>query len=565
MEEYLIYVLKSNVLAAACILLILLLARALKKKFSARWRYLAWLLTAVFLILPMHLFQGSPVIEIQVAPPPETVRTEAAAPGEAGESGAVPEQTQERRESAGYSDGTPGAVPAEQGNASAAEPASGSGVPLPPDSRVSGNAGFQLSAGPVLHILGILWAVGLVFWSVYRILTFRLFRSRIKENSYPVSDKKVRMLFRAVCRELGIKKPPALLYWEETDSPLMAGLLKPCLLLPQVWYGEGELRLIFLHELYHYKYRDLWYKTFLLAVGTLYWFNPLLWVMQRAADADLEYLCDSRVVKGMEREERMQYQRLLLKTAVSRSGQPAAGLRDSKESLKERILYMFRAGTLRSGFLLAVLLAGALAGGEAGTEESAWCPAARPFCSVLYSYMSTEMTPEEAADPYSWKHGYPEGLHSYLFRTVDGNTLSTVSGKDFRFSVPAYFDEYVTFMEDSENRGSLRALFSETGHSVFFVGHTGGNYEEFSHGFTGGWPGASGGMTLLWRGEGDDLVRSVGGDGLAAINYETAEAAVENPLDSLHIMYTIFDDSDVLLYTFAYTGTGEGTQYPQYP
>lgn len=362
MEEYLIYVLKSNVLAAACILLILLLARALKKKFSARWRYLAWLLTAVFLILPMHMFQGSPVIEIQVAPPPETVRTEAAAPGEAGESGAVPEQTQERRESAGYSDGTPGAVPAEQGNASAAEPASGSGVPLPPDSRVSGNAGFQLSAGPVLHILGILWAVGLVFWSVYRILTFRLFRSRIKENSYPVSDKKVRMLFRAVCRELGIKKPPALLYWEETDSPLMAGLLKPCLLLPQVWYGEGELRLIFLHELYHYKYRDLWYKTFLLAVGTLYWFNPLLWVMQRAADADLEYLCDSRVVKGMEREERMQYQRLLLKTAVSRSGQPAAGLRDSKESLKERILYMFRAGTLRSGFLLAVLLAGALAG-----------------------------------------------------------------------------------------------------------------------------------------------------------------------------------------------------------
>lgn len=206
-----------------------------------------------------------------------------------------------------------------------------------------------------------------------------------------------------------------------------------------------------------------------------------------------------------------------------------------------------------------------LAGGEAGTEESAWCPAARPFCSVLYSYMSTEMTPEETADPYSWKHGYPEGLHSYLFRTVDGNTLSTVSGEDFQFSVPAYFDEYVTFMEDSENRGSLRALFSETGHSVFFVGHTGGNYEEFSHGFTGGWPGASGGMTLLWRGEGDDLVRSVGGDGLAAINYETAEAAVENPLDSLHIMYTIFDDSDVLLYTFAYTGTGEGTQYPQYP
>ena len=128
-----------------------------------------------------------------------------------------------------------------------------------------------------------------------------------------------------------------------------------------------------------------------MAVGTLYWFNPLLWVMQRAADADLEYLCDSRVVKGMEREERMQYQRLLLKTAVSRSGQPAAGLRDSKESLKERILHMLRAGTLRSGFLLAVLLAGALAGGEAGTEESAWCPAARPFCSVLYSYMSLSL------------------------------------------------------------------------------------------------------------------------------------------------------------------------------
>lgn len=71
---------------------------------------------------------------------------------------------------------------------------------------------------------------------------------------------------------------------------------------------DGEaLWFILRHELTHFRRRDIGYKLLLLCAALVHWFNPLVWIMLRAAEGDMERACDDDVVKGLSREQRGRY------------------------------------------------------------------------------------------------------------------------------------------------------------------------------------------------------------------------------------------------------------------
>ncbi len=74
------------------------------------------------------------------------------------------------------------------------------------------------------------------------------------------------------------------------SSPALTGLLRPRILLPE---GVEEERRAFAlaHEAMHARRRDLWRKALLLWVCALHWFNPLVWLLRRAAERDMEIAC----------------------------------------------------------------------------------------------------------------------------------------------------------------------------------------------------------------------------------------------------------------------------------
>lgn len=76
------------------------------------------------------------------------------------------------------------------------------------------------------------------------------------------------------------------------SSPALTGLLRPRILLPE---GVEEERRAFAlaHEAMHARRRDLWRKALLLWVCALHWFNPLVWLLRRAAERDMEIACDA--------------------------------------------------------------------------------------------------------------------------------------------------------------------------------------------------------------------------------------------------------------------------------
>lgn len=66
MADFLLYILKINLLAAAVILLTAMVSRNLARKYSVRWKYRIWLALAILLLLPMHVPESWNVVEIHV-------------------------------------------------------------------------------------------------------------------------------------------------------------------------------------------------------------------------------------------------------------------------------------------------------------------------------------------------------------------------------------------------------------------------------------------------------------------------------------------------------------------
>ena len=116
-----------------------------------------------------------------------------------------------------------------------------------------------------------------------------------------------------VLSDMKIKSIPQLLECSKIASPMMIGFLKPMILIPNTDYSDNELSVILRHELTHYKRGDIWYKLLLVIANSIHWFNPLVYLMARQANRDLEYSCDDSVVKNSDINFRKGYSTAILK------------------------------------------------------------------------------------------------------------------------------------------------------------------------------------------------------------------------------------------------------------
>ncbi len=95
------------------------------------------------------------------------------------------------------------------------------------------------------------------------------------------------------------------------------------------------------------------------AARTIHWFNPLVMVMAKQMEKDMEFLCDSHVVKNFSKEEKKKYSETLLTCASHNCGRNAflcvsEFSRDAK-TLKERFGNIFAGEGRKKGILASAL------------------------------------------------------------------------------------------------------------------------------------------------------------------------------------------------------------------
>lgn len=339
METFLLNLLKTSLLGSLAILAMLVLKPLWRERYRAKTRCWLWLALAVFLLLPVDFsVKNAPV---QAAPPRDYtlfVGTDKTA-------------IQSTDNLFGDMAEKSGQSPAQVRDTIIQRPVTN------PEQKTTRYI-------PVTTILFYGYLAGAAAFLLYQGVSYALFRRTVRRWKRDVSRADYAAMLSDTARDLGVSAPE-MIVCEAISTPAVTGLLRPRLLLPHERYDVQELRYILRHELCHLKRRDMLLKLVLLAANAMHWFNPVVYLMLRQADEDIELACDSAATDGLELPERAAYSRTLLAAVQSsvRALPATTCFGGTVERLKRRITNVLGAQKKRGLGVVALVLALTLTAG----------------------------------------------------------------------------------------------------------------------------------------------------------------------------------------------------------
>lgn len=304
----------------------LILRRLMKKRYPARMVCVVWAILALRLLIPVQL--TLPQAPVQVMPRTSYV--------------VQSDQTAFRQ--------------------------AGLPVTQTPARWVTGTQAQTLSAADtgtvktvdITDILLTLWLAGVIACVLWQgIGYYRLIRS-LKGTSRSVERADLHTILQEQCADLVIDREIPLRVSSAADCPMLAGFIHPTLYLPDERISRTDAAFIFRHELTHYKHGDLWLKLLLLAARCLHWFNPLVHLIARFAQEDIEAACDDAVVRGHDGAYRRAYGETILRSAIAQSQKRKALVScfgDDKKTLMRRFEGLFDKSVKKRGVALVVMIA----------------------------------------------------------------------------------------------------------------------------------------------------------------------------------------------------------------
>ena len=276
---------------SAAVILLALAGRPARGRYGTRWRCWGWLLLCLRLALPLPLMaSGEARAPIRMDVPNPTVTQTppvTAAPPEVGQIDPVPPAASEN----------PGPV-----------------TPPDRDQATEPEAKPSVMVSYVLPVVWLTVAAALLAWNGWSHLRFL---SYLRRWASPVTDGEAIRAFNQLGDRLGLRKRPRLLVCRGLTVPMLAGMLRPVILLPAEELSGRELGFSLLHELTHYRRRDIWLKTLAMWVNALHWFNPFMWYMVRLVERDTELACDEDTLRALPPEDCAAYGQTIL-AAVAR-------------------------------------------------------------------------------------------------------------------------------------------------------------------------------------------------------------------------------------------------------
>ena len=263
-------VLFLSILGFCATAVLLILKPITSKKFSAKWQYCAWVAVLFIMIIPFYKFipqtQKIPLAQNQ------TIQQEINTTGENGAEAVIIQDTPiEYRE-----------------------------IALTPK--------FQIR---LLDLLSYIWALGVLAYLTVVIGNYAMYKAKKRKSTVTVTDNS---LLDEVKGELKIKRRIKVRLSEDISSPMLAGVLFPTIYIPCREISDEKMRMVFLHELTHYRRGDLIVKWFGVFVNAVHWFNPLCYLLCANLSEACEVSCDMAVTRNMTDTEQKLYMNTILET-----------------------------------------------------------------------------------------------------------------------------------------------------------------------------------------------------------------------------------------------------------
>ena len=339
MEQFLLNLLKTSLLGAVVIAAMLAAKPLWRERYHARARCWLWLALAVFLLLPVDFSVEDAPVQVE-KPKDYTVFV-----------GTDKTTIMSTDNLFGDMAERSGQTSVEVRNAINARPVTD------PELKTTRYI-------PVTTVLFWCWAAGAAGFLLWQGTALARFRRTVRRWRRDVTRADYTALLNETAPEMKVRAPE-MIVCEAVTTPAITGVIRPTLLLPHENYDLRALRFILRHELCHLKRRDMLAKLVLLAANAMHWFDPMVYLLLRQADEDIELACDSAATHGMERLERADYSRTLL-AAVQRESTAVPATTcfgGTVERLKRRISNVLGAQKKRGLGIVALVLAMTLIAG----------------------------------------------------------------------------------------------------------------------------------------------------------------------------------------------------------
>ena len=305
MNEFMKILLSLSVSGALLLLLILGLKPLYKNRFSKRWQYYIWIVVALRFLLPFTpdtTIVGSLFEKFDTAAITNEIPT-------------IPN------------------VPVQ------VSPGNNEAEPIQTNRDMT--AATTLEPFNKYVCLFFIWSALALVLFVRRITVYQGFIQYIKAGNTEVSDIKILNLLSDCEEKLNIKTRVELSYNSLIASPIMIGFFRPRIVLPVHELEDKELSYIFVHELTHYKQRDMFYKWLIQIVVCAHWFNPFVYLLEKEVNKSCELSCDEKVIAVLDDKARREYGDTLISFLKSnnlyKSSLASVTLTEGAEQLKERL------------------------------------------------------------------------------------------------------------------------------------------------------------------------------------------------------------------------------------
>ena len=431
MNEFMKILLSLSVSGALLLLLILGLKPLYKNKFSKRWQYYIWIVVALRFLLPFTpdtTIVGSLFEKFDTAAITNEIPTSPNVP-----------------------------VPADTGN-SKAEPTQ--------TNREITTAAMREPFNKYVCLFFIWSALALVLF-VRKVTVYQGFIQYIKAGNKEVSDIKILNLLSDCEEKLNIKTRVELSCNPLIASPMLIGFFRPRIILPVGELEDKELSYIFVHELTHYKQRDMFYKWLIQIIVCVHWFNPFVYLLEKEVNKSCELSCDEKVLSVLDDKAKREYGDTLISFLKSsnlyKSSLASVTLTEGAEQLKERLgaIMKFRKKSkvviaITAIFTVAVcvcfFVTGAYAAPSANSKEKNLMPDAVPNVENNKGYTYVQ-----------------RGFYSDSYIIEMGWNLSDTISKEYTNSkeitlednsvIKVYFDENtVDYLNDSNAISAIGKL-----------------------------------------------------------------------------------------------------------
>lgn len=183
-----------------------------------------------------------------------------------------------------------------------------------------------------------------------------------------VRDYRIKSIQRSCKRKLKINKNIEIRSQKVNTSPCIYGIMHPKILVPEGFTEKEDeiIENVFMHELSHYKRKDMITNFILIIITSLHWFNPFVYMLFKRIRQEMELATDEIALSKMDKDEKKKYGLTLINLLQTYQCEQLATkmlcIVDDNKSMEKRIKMIKLSTKLKKHrtsiiiFILAILL-----------------------------------------------------------------------------------------------------------------------------------------------------------------------------------------------------------------